>query len=405
MIKRRNTALLCCLFIILTLLPGRAKAACSHSSLGTQFSEAEHPHAYYRTCNACGEKIYTGGYATKAHGDGSWGSGTCPDCGYHSYGTTYSEAEHPHACYRTCVCGDVLYTGEYITKAHGDGSWGSGTCPDCGAHSYLGRTCSSPGVCSCGATIAPLNHSYGSNILLETTHPHRYYRKCINCGDKEYTGEKETLPHGDGTMNTCRECGDHLFEPSSSILPVSHPHREESECILCGETISHCIVKEDCTTCRNNMDYATNTTTDQFVFTTLEGEDAYIAPLYYVIDFSVTYENNYSNPFVNSLPTITDLPQFASFISVVSAEWELSNVASFPASVYYTCSNRVTYYSSSNDIMRTQQLNGGIATSAFGTLYTISEVPSYAIASAAISMDNVVIPPATNTLDVKTFFN
>ena len=71
-------------------------AACSHSSLGTQYCDADHPHAYYKTCKSCGQKVYTGGYATKAHGDGSRGSGTCPSCGTHSYGTTYSEATHPH---------------------------------------------------------------------------------------------------------------------------------------------------------------------------------------------------------------------------------------------------------------------------------------------------------------------
>lgn len=81
--------LLCILLAVSFQVP--SLAACSHSSLGSQYSEAAHPHAYYKTCNSCGQKIYSGGYATKTHGDGSWGSGTCPDCGTHTYGNTYSE--------------------------------------------------------------------------------------------------------------------------------------------------------------------------------------------------------------------------------------------------------------------------------------------------------------------------
>ena len=44
------------LFIVIGLLisifPLNAEAACSHSSLGTRYSDATHPHKYYRTCNS-----------------------------------------------------------------------------------------------------------------------------------------------------------------------------------------------------------------------------------------------------------------------------------------------------------------------------------------------------------------
>lgn len=41
-------------------------AACSHSTLGAQYSDAEHPHKYYRTCKNCNVKVYVGGNATKS---------------------------------------------------------------------------------------------------------------------------------------------------------------------------------------------------------------------------------------------------------------------------------------------------------------------------------------------------
>lgn len=90
-------------------------AACSHSTLGTQYSDAEHPHKYYRTCKNCNVKVYVGGNATKKHGDGTWGSGTCPKCGTHSYPTLtidqYIEAvkPHPHRASTKCTCGSVKY--------------------------------------------------------------------------------------------------------------------------------------------------------------------------------------------------------------------------------------------------------------------------------------------------------
>ncbi|MGM9522692.1 MAG: matrixin family metalloprotease [Oscillospiraceae bacterium] len=170
--------------VLIAALPQNASAACTHSSLGERYSEASHPHAYFSYCNSCGAKVYTGGYATKAHGDGTWGSGTCPDCGTHTYvgqsctssgvcacgatvaalghnlGQRYSEATHPHYYYKNCSrCGAKVYIGGQETKAHGTGEWGSGTCPDCGTHTYVGLSCTTGGVCVCGATAEATGHT------------------------------------------------------------------------------------------------------------------------------------------------------------------------------------------------------------------------------------------------------
>lgn len=103
------------LLIICTVLFSVSSFAsgCTHSSLGELYSEAEHPHAYFRYCNICGEKVYTGGYETKQHGDGSWGSGTCPDCGEHTFIVRPGISQHPHITREVCFyCGeegDVTY--------------------------------------------------------------------------------------------------------------------------------------------------------------------------------------------------------------------------------------------------------------------------------------------------------
>lgn len=91
--------------VLLAFFPNYASAACSHDWYPI-YSEAAHPHPYFHECKLCGVKEYTGGYATKAHGDGSWGSGTCPHCGTHDYDAAGYSAVHPHPEVFECYCGD-----------------------------------------------------------------------------------------------------------------------------------------------------------------------------------------------------------------------------------------------------------------------------------------------------------
>ena len=50
-------AVLITLCMIFAILPTSVFAACSHTSLGTRYSEAAHPHTF----NSFGTKFYTGG--------------------------------------------------------------------------------------------------------------------------------------------------------------------------------------------------------------------------------------------------------------------------------------------------------------------------------------------------------
>ncbi len=67
--------------------------------------------------------------------------GNCPSCGKYSFQGTYVEVAHSsrgHANYNECnLCHYVQYLGTYTYKSHGAGGYGSGTCPDCGSHTWV----------------------------------------------------------------------------------------------------------------------------------------------------------------------------------------------------------------------------------------------------------------------------
>ena len=80
--------------------------------------------------------------------------GNCPSCGKYSFQGTYVEVAHSsrgHANYNECyLCHYVQYLGTYTYKSHGAGGYGSGTCPDCGSHTWVlqsqqAATCTSNG--------------------------------------------------------------------------------------------------------------------------------------------------------------------------------------------------------------------------------------------------------------------
>ena len=178
---------------------------------------------------------------------------------------TYCDASHPHEQYKYCSkCGAVQYLGTYVTKRHGDGSWGSGTCPDCGSCSYSGRSCTSQGVCVCGNTISAYGHSYAAatcvaartcsrcgatsgsalghndTLYCDAAHidgqGHARFYLCSRCGRTSYTGSYIAKPHGPGTVgsNSCKQCGSHSYTLEVTISSV-HPHPQSGKCI-CGDT-------------------------------------------------------------------------------------------------------------------------------------------------------------------------
>ncbi len=198
-----------------------ASAACSHPSLGQLYSEATHPHAYYRICNSCSAKVYTGGYATKNHGNGAWGSGTCPSCG---------------------------------------------------VHTFIGGSCTSPATCACGATQSPRGHVWGG-IYSEVSHPHPWYQECRICGIKRLTGGYETKLHGNGAWGsgTCPECGIHNFEPDFSN-GREHPHAGYMKC-ACGavELLGYAVFPE-CISCMRGSKTVNIHEQKPMVVATVDGE-------------------------------------------------------------------------------------------------------------------------------------
>ena len=160
--------------------------------------------------------------------------GNCPSCGKHSFQGTYVEVAHSsrgHANYNECnSCHYVQYLGTYTTKSHGAGGYGSGTCPDCGSHTWIlqnvqDATCTSNGYrsysCACGQTksetIYSSGHSYSYGSWEEySSSQHRRESYCRNCGASSYDYASHSLSYGSWSNDSssqhsrtvsCRTCG------------------------------------------------------------------------------------------------------------------------------------------------------------------------------------------------------
>ena len=100
--------------------------------------------------------------------------GTCPSCKQYSLQGTYVEQTHTsrgHQEYYECYkCHYVKNLGTYVYKDHGDGSYGSWTCPSCGSHTWVldyqsDATCTSNGYrsysCACSQTKSETIYASG----------------------------------------------------------------------------------------------------------------------------------------------------------------------------------------------------------------------------------------------------
>ena len=292
-------------------------AECMHIQ-GDDFKYDQiHPHKEYALCRLCGVKLYTGITHTMPHGNGK--NGTCKQCGSHSYtgrtcvdkgvckcgatisayghtigGVQYSDAEHPHPYFKYCtVCGDRVYIGGIAVKNHGDGTWGSGTCPECGTHSFVGQSCTADGVCACGDTISKLGHTLEGVTYSLATHPHPYFEYCTRCWTKVYTSGNATKNHGDGTpgSGTCPECGTHSYY-CSPLLPEEHPHTNRWAC-GCGDYYTTYSLEASCSICTGGLRTASNTEYASGIFSFTAGDLADI-PMTVALTCYVDYYNEYA---------------------------------------------------------------------------------------------------------------
>ena len=194
--------------------------------------------------------------------------GNCPSCGKYSFQGTYVEVAHSsrgHANYNECnSCHYVQYLGTYTTKSHGSGAYGSGTCPDCGSHTWVldyqsDATCTSNGYrsysCACGQTksetIYASGHSYSYGSWEEySSSQHRREAYCRNCGDSDYEYASHSMSYGSWSNSsssqhsrtaTCRTCGysttdygNHSFMTGSWSKYSDAQHRRSKTCSGCG---------------------------------------------------------------------------------------------------------------------------------------------------------------------------
>ena len=194
--------------------------------------------------------------------------GNCPSCGKYAFQGTYVEVAHSsrgHANYNECnSCHYVQYLGTYTYKSHGAGAYGSGTCPDCGSHTWVldyesAATCTSNGYrsysCVCGQTksetIYASGHSYSYGSWTQySSSQHRRESYCRNCGDSDYEYASHSMSYGlwsnhsdtqHSRTATCRTCGystvdygNHSYSTGSWSKYSDTQHRRSKTCSGCG---------------------------------------------------------------------------------------------------------------------------------------------------------------------------
>ena len=194
--------------------------------------------------------------------------GNCPSCGKYSFQGTYVEVAHSsrgHANYNECnSCHYVQYLGTYTTKSHGSGAYGSGTCPDCGSHTWVldyesAATCTSNGYrsysCVCGQTksetIYASGHSYSYGSWTQySSSQHRRESYCRNCGDSDYEYASHSMSYGSWSnysssqhsrTASCRTCGysttdygSHSYSTGAWSKYSDTQHRRAKTCSGCG---------------------------------------------------------------------------------------------------------------------------------------------------------------------------
>ena len=194
--------------------------------------------------------------------------GNCPSCGKYAFQGTYVEVAHSsrgHANYNECnSCHYVQYLGTYTYKSHGAGAYGSGTCPDCGSHTWVldyesAATCTSNGYrsysCVCGQTksetIYASGHSYSYGSWTQySSSQHRRESYCRNCGDSDYEYASHSMSYGSWSNSSssqhsrtasCRTCGysttdygNHSYSTGSWSKYSDTQHRRSKTCSGCG---------------------------------------------------------------------------------------------------------------------------------------------------------------------------
>ena len=197
--------------------------------------------------------------------------GNCPSCGKYSFQGTYAEVAHSsrgHANYNECyACHYVQYLGTYTYKSHGAGGYGSGTCPDCGSHTWVlqsqqAATCTSNGYrsysCACGQTksetIYSSGHSYSYGSWEQySSSQHRRTGSCRNCGATDYDYASHSMSYGSWSnysdsqhsrTASCRTCGysttdygSHSYSSGAWSKYSDTQHRRSKTCSGCGASI------------------------------------------------------------------------------------------------------------------------------------------------------------------------
>lgn len=183
----------------------------------------------------------------------------------------------------------------------------------------------------------------------------------------------------------------HTHSYSSQGLPNTlHPHTVRYTC-ECGDYYESFPLNNTCSTCLSNAVTDTTIVTEVIVFGYVgaNSDPAYIVPIFTTVDCTVEYTCTYSYP----LSMLYNYPPFASFSSSVVSSYAFSGDAGtgFPGLIC-TASQSVNYYSESNALIGTQAMQWSVSGTGNShpvnpsTVYTLPTKPAYATTSVVFSI-------------------
>ena len=281
--------------------------------------------------------------------------GTCPDCGKYALQGAYVEERHTsrgHKVYNECnSCHYVEYTGDYEYKDHGDGSYGSWTCPDCGRHTWeledeREATCTRNGyedyVCACGetkrTTVYASGHDYRCGDWVDySASQHRRENECYNCGDVDYEYSAHNYSVGAWSKysdtqhrraKTCADCGASTYDYADHTDPNGG-----GKCDDCGATIA-LIVTWDAASNGGTVGGMSATTT------VVKPGESVIAPAAVPVKTGHTFKGWYTAPTGGSLYNTTTVAASRTFYAQFTANtytvtWDLGTGKSETTSQTY----------------------------------------------------------------------
>lgn len=171
---------------------------------------------------------------------------------------------------------------------------------------------------------------------------------------------------------------------ANTILAPTHPHKITWTC-ECGASYGSYPIYSTCSTCTAYKTDNTWTAKKPFIFSYPDGDAGMGIGVFVTINCYIEYSNSYTYPFSMTY----NYPPFASFVSCVNS---YADIPSGVPSVTCTAKLAVHYYSSSDELIATQDMAWGVNgtfnshAAVSNHAYTLDMKPAYVVTGASFMM-------------------